>query len=49
MVWPLINTLQFVVFIALWNIKYPKNLRRVMHEIKRIALGEYLDDLELGD
>ena len=48
-VWPLINTFQFVVFIALWNIKYPKYLRRVLHEMKRIALGEYLDDLELGD
>ena len=47
--WPLINTIQFVVFIAMWKIKYPNNLRFIMHELKRISMGEFLDGLPIGD
>ena len=46
--WILILTLQFFVYIALWQIRYPSTLYFVLFELKRIALGEFMDDLDLG-
>ena len=46
--WVLIMTLQFFVFIARWQIKYPHRLRFLLHEFRRIALGEFMDDLDFG-
>ena len=46
--WVLIMTLQFFVFIARWQIKYPHRLRFLLYEFRRIALGEFMDDLDFG-
>ena len=46
--WVLILTLQFFVFIAVWQIRYPDRIRFLLHEFRRIALGEFLDDIDFG-
>ena len=47
--WVLILTLQFYVYIGTWQIRYPWMLTFLLRELKRIALGEFVDDLELGN
>ena len=46
--WILILTLQFFVYIAAWNIRFPPITRFLLHELRKISLGEFLDDLEIG-
>lgn len=46
--WLLINTLQFVVFLGLWQISTSDRLRVTLFETKRISLGEYMDDVDVG-
>ena len=46
--WVLILTAQFLVFIAIWSINFPRSARFILYELRKIALGEFLDDLELG-
>lgn len=46
--WILILTLQFFVYIALWQVRYPSTLHFIMYELKRIALGEFLDDFDIA-
>mmetsp|Transcript_1153 Transcript_1153/g.1718 ORF Transcript_1153/g.1718 Transcript_1153/m.1718 type:complete len:185 (+) Transcript_1153:2442-2996(+) len=46
--WVLILTLQFFVFIAVWNIRFPKITRFLLHELRKISLGEFIDDLEVS-
>ena len=46
--WTLILTLQFFVYIASWNIRFPPITRFLLHELRKISLGEFLDDLEIG-
>ena len=46
--WILILTLQFFVYIATWNIRYPSTLRFLFYELRKISLGEFLDDLDIG-
>lgn len=45
--WVLINTIQFFVYISIWKIQMPDMLRIVLKEIRRAALGEFFDDLDL--
>ena len=47
--WPLFNAVQFLVYIALWQVNLTDNLRIVMKELKRIFLGEFFDDLQISD
>ena len=46
--WILILTLQFFVYMATWNIRYPRVMKFLLHELRKISLGEFLDDLEIG-
>ena len=44
----LILSLQFLVYISFWNVMYPINTHFVLHELKRIAIGELFEGLEIG-
>ena len=46
--WILINALQLVVLLGIWQILYPYFLKVVFNELKRVSWAEYLDDLEIG-
>ena len=46
--WVLILTLQFYVYIALWQVRYTTILSFLLFEFRRIALGEFMDDLDIG-
>ena len=46
--WILINTSQFIVYIGMWQINFSDNLGVFFNEIKRVFLGEYIDDLAIG-
>ena len=46
--WILFNTVQFLVFIGMWQINYSRSIQVLLFEIKRIFLGEYIEDLEVG-
>ena len=43
--WSLLNAMQFIIYISLWNIKVEGDLRIVLKELKRIAFGEFIDDI----
>ena len=46
--WILINALQFLVYISIWMITLPNELRISLNTVKSIVLGEFIDDLEIG-
>ena len=46
--WILYNATQFLVFIGLWQINYSSRITVLFKETKRVFLGEYMDDLEIG-
>ena len=46
--WVLILNLQFISYIAQWQIDVPYLTKLILHEIKRLVLNEVLDDSELG-
>ena len=46
--WALICALQFMVFIGKWAIQYTDVIQVVLNEFRRIALGEFVDDLNIG-
>lgn len=46
--WVLILILQFFVYIAVWQVRYPKLLTFIFYELKKIALGEFMDDIDFG-
>ena len=46
--WILINALQLIVFMGIWQILYPDFLQVVLAELRRVSWGEYFDDLEIG-
>ena len=47
--WTLIYAMQFLVYIGMWQIAYPRRMQLFFEELKRIALGEFLDDLGLEE
>ena len=47
--WTLIYAMQFLVFIGMWQIAFTNRLRFFFEELKRIALGEFLDDLGIEE
>ena len=46
--WPLINILQFYVYIGMWQVTYTMHCSVVFRELRRVALGEFMDDLEIS-
>ena len=46
--WILILTLQFFVYMSSWQVRYPGTLHFIFYELKRVALGEFVDDLDVG-
>ena len=46
--WILINALQFLVYISLWASTTPLFVRVTLNELKRVILGEFLDDISFG-
>ena len=46
--WILINALQLIVFMGIWQILYPDFLQVALAELRRVSWGEYFDDLEIG-
>ena len=47
-IWVLINMMQILVFMSLWLITLPNSLILFQIELKRIVLGEFIDELEIG-
>ena len=48
MMWTLLHTVQFVVYIGLWQIDLPSKTKIIFSLLKRVVLGEFIDDLEIG-
>ena len=46
--WILINAVQILVFLEIWQILYSDFIKVVLSELRRVSWGEYLDDLEIG-
>ena len=44
----MITNLQLFVYINDWNVLYPTNLQAILMEFRRITLGEFIEDLQLG-
>ena len=44
----MITSLQLFVYMNDWNVIYPKKLQALMKEFRRITLGEFVDDMEVG-
>ena len=40
--------MQIYVYINDWNLVYPRDLQALMKEFRRITLGEFVDDFEVG-
>lgn len=47
--WTLIYALQFLVYIGLWQIAYENRLQFFFFELKRVALGEFMDDIGIEE
>ena len=48
-IWVLVNCVQFIVYMGMWQIKTTDKLRISFLELKRVTNGEFFDDLELAD
>lgn len=46
--WILILTVQFIVYMSLWQIEYTPLLTVFFKELKRIVLAEFFDDIPIG-
>ena len=49
LMWILINALQLIVFLGIWQILYPSFLKVVLSELKRVSWGEFFDDIKIGE
>ena len=47
--WTLILSLQILAYISKWQIFYPFKMKLLLLQIKRLVLGEVLDDSAIGD
>ena len=47
--WVLINVLQFLVYISMWQIRYPTLIKFLLFQMRKIALGEFMDDLTITE
>ena len=47
--WGLVNTMQFLVFISKWQVPLSPRPRLTLNELRRVILGEFIDDLDLGN
>ena len=46
--WSLLYAVQFIIYMSLWQIKVTELLRLTFKELKRIAFGEFIDDLGIA-
>ena len=46
--WVLLNNFQLFIFIGMWQVSWPDFSNTVLKELKRIALGEFFDDIDFG-
>ena len=49
LMWILINALQLIVFLGIWQILYPNFLKVILFELKRVSWGEFFDDIKIGE
>ena len=47
--WVLMNSCQFIVYISMWQFSIPIIAKLFFEQLKRVAFGEFIDDLEVGD
>ena len=47
--WILILTVQFITLKSHWLINYPTLTRTFFTELRKVTMGEFFDDLELGE
>ena len=47
-IWILVDSLQFFAFMSTWQIAYEPVTKTIITELRRVVLGEYTEDLELG-
>ena len=48
-IWVLVNCVQFIVYMSMWQIKMTDKLKVASLELKRVTLGEFFDDLEISE
>lgn len=46
--WTLINALQFIVAMSLWQIPYPDLIQTILFNLKKIAYGEMFDNFDFA-
>ena len=46
--WGLVNTMQFLILISKWQVPLSPRPRITLKELRRVILGEFFDDLDLG-
>jgi hypothetical protein len=46
--WILLGVIQFYVYIGVWRLELTKILQIILKEFKRVALGEFMDDLNIS-
>ena len=47
-IWILNNAVQFIVYIGLWKVNYPDEIKAFFTELKRITLFEFFDSLSVA-
>ena len=47
--WTLILNLQILAYVGKWQISYPFKTKLLLQQIKRLVLGEVLDDSKIGE
>ena len=45
----LINALQFVVTMVIWKISFGNTLRIILFQLRKVVLGEFFDDMDIGN
>ena len=46
--WVLLLILQFFVYMAVWQVRYPTRIYFIFYELRKVALGELMDDMNVG-
>ena len=47
--WGLVNTMQFLVYISMWQVTLSSRPRVTLSGLKMVIFGEFLDDLDLAN
>ena len=46
--WILLGIIQFYVYIGVWRLDLTNIMQIILKEFKRVALGEFMDDLDIS-